>query len=299
MKNPFSTAARFTSRSLLAALASITLLAAFPAAAGIANTKHNLGSTNTRSGENATAGTDEICVFCHTPHAADTTAPVPLWNKALRTGVTGTTYTSYATLNTASLDGETLPVGSVSLACLSCHDGTQAMDNIINAPGSGGYDTTGGGANGLLTSAGWSWAATGRVSTEGLLNSGIASLGMDLSNDHPIGIAYCGGGISAGKTDAAANCKDKDFKSPTEGVINSKQAYWVDTSAGAGAGREKTDMILYTRAFAAGDGPSVECGSCHDPHVESSTTDTNSKAGQTFLRIANTGSAVCLACHVK
>ena len=38
-----------------------------------------------------------------------------------------------------------LSVGSVSLACLSCHDGAQAMDNLINAPGSGGYDVTGGG----------------------------------------------------------------------------------------------------------------------------------------------------------
>ena len=48
---------------------------------------------------------------------------------------------------------------------------------------------------------------------------------------------------------------------------------------------------IYNRSFAvAGAGPSVECASCHDPH----RADTS-----TFLRIANAGSAVCLACHVK
>ena len=47
----------------------------------------------------------------------------------------------------------------------------------------------------------------------------------------------------------------------------------------------------------ANDSYSVECGSCHDPHVESGTGTPAS--GQTFLRIANSGSAVCLACHNK
>lgn len=54
-------------------------------------------------------------------------------------------------------------------------------------------------------------------------------------------------------------------------------------------------MILYTRAAAGGytgqteNEPFVECASCHDPHT----------ANATFLRIPNSGSAVCLACHVK
>ena len=77
---------------LLAAVA--FLLIAVPAQAGIANTKHNLSPTGTGVNK-VTAGTDEICVFCHTPHAADTSAPVPLWNKKLPAG---TGYTTYAQL---------------------------------------------------------------------------------------------------------------------------------------------------------------------------------------------------------
>jgi predicted CXXCH cytochrome family protein len=251
-----------------------------PVLAGIATTKHNL-STGSTATNRVTAGTDEICVFCHTPHAADTTAPVPLWNKRLSTGAT---YTTYASLNSSTIDGEILPTGSISLACLSCHDGTQAMDNIINAPGSGGYDATGGGPNGL----GYTW--TGNVTAAGMMTNlptTLAMLGTDLSNDHPIGIRYCGGGQSTATPSGA--CVDADFVAPSNAVINSNQVWWVDTTGGT-ASREKTDMILYTRAFTGATGPSVECASCHDPHTS---------VNPTFLRISNAGSGVCLACHVK
>jgi len=285
---------RLSLEGLATTAAAMLLLIALPAAAGIANTKHNLGTTGVAGNNKVTAGTDEICVFCHTPHAADTTAPVPLWNKSL--GSLGG-YTTYANLNSESIDGEILPVGSISLACLSCHDGSQAMDNIINAPGSGGYDVTGGGANGLLS---YTWAtATGRVDVNGkLINSStsLAMLDKDLSNDHPIGIQYCGGGPNVATP--AASCKDSDFFAPQSGTINGRTVFWVDSTGGTAGARDKSDMQLYTRTFVnGGAGPSVECASCHDPHVEANTGTPAS--GQTFLRIANTGSAVCLTCHNK
>jgi len=259
------------------------------AVAGIAITKHNLGSTNSVTGSNhvtgsGATGTDEICVFCHTPHAADNSAPVPLWNKKLNS--TGAGYTTYANLNSSTINGQILTVGSVSLACLSCHDGTQAMDNIINAPGSGGYDVTGGGTNGL----GWTWTGT-RVDANGLMvntSTTLAMLGTDLSNDHPIGIQYCGGGQTA--TTPTGACKNPEFNAPANATINSNLVWWVDTTGGTTGTREKTDMILYSRAFTGGTGPSVECASCHDPH---------SSVNNTFLRVSNTGSGVCLSCHVK
>lgn len=264
--------------------------AAIPASAGIAATKHNLSPSSTGTNK-VTAGTDEICVFCHTPHAANANPNVPLWNKALP----ATSYTTYATVNSGSIDGTILSVGSISLACLSCHDGTQAMDNIINAPGSGGYDVTGGGANGL----GYTWTGA-RVDANGkLINdlTSLAMLGNDLSNDHPIGIHYCGGGPNS--TTPGAACVDKDFYAAQSAVINTNRVWWVDSAGGTAGTRDKSDMILYTRDFGGtiGPAPSVECGSCHDPHVEQGTGTPAS--GQTFLRISNTGSAVCLTCHNK
>ena len=40
------------------------------------------------------------------------------------------------------------------------------------------------------------------------------------------------------------------------------------------------------------DEPFVECATCHDPHRGSGTNPA-------FMRLSNTDSDVCLACHVK
>ncbi|HET9976157.1 MAG TPA: hypothetical protein VFQ20_01875 [Burkholderiaceae bacterium] len=264
-------------------------------AAGIADTKHNLGANST-AGNNKTTDTAEVCVFCHTPHGADTNAPVPLWNKRLGANgapAGGGTYTSYATLQTPSLDGTIAEVGSISMACLSCHDGTQAMDNIINAPGSGGYDATGGGNDGRT----YTWTGA-TVNGAGRLSSGIAALGTDLSNDHPIGIQYCGGGLSGSGSSVTGTCKDGDFKPLLTAVINSNQIFWVETGTADNA-KTRTDLPLYQRNPNT-LGPLVECASCHDPHVKQGETGPNGQvAGETFLRISNASSAVCTACHVK
>ena len=69
--------ALFARMGLTAAFALGALLGATAASAGIANTKHNLSTGGTGT-VHVTTGTDEICVFCHTPHGSDITAPVPL-----------------------------------------------------------------------------------------------------------------------------------------------------------------------------------------------------------------------------
>jgi hypothetical protein len=172
------------------------------------------------------------------------------------------------------------------------------MDNIINAPGSGGYDATGGGPTGLA----YNWGSSPRADADGKLSSGVALLGTDLVNDHPIGIQYCGGGITAAPASpglATGTCNDSDFKQPHGATINSQPVFWVETGTSDNR-RTRTDMILYTRPFAAGSGPSVECASCHDPHVSQGQAGPNAQiAGATFLRVSNAGSAVCLACHTK
>ena len=279
-------------------VAALVLFFSGTALAGIADTKHNLGSGPGLSGRNQTTDTAEICVFCHTPHGADTAAPAPLWNKRLGANgapAGGGTYTTYASLQTPSLDGSVAAMGSISMACLSCHDGTQAMDNIINAPGSGGYDTTGGGNDGRP----YTWTGSS-VNAQGRLSSGIALLGTDLSNDHPIGIQYCGGGLTGSGTTVTGTCKDGDFVAPQTQTINSNQVFWIDTG---GAGKQRTDLPLYVRpGETVATGPLVECASCHDPHVstgQQGPTGTGRVAGETFLRISNASSAVCTSCHVK
>lgn len=247
---------------------------------GISTTKHNLGSSGTgnntiAAGTGATASpSTEICVFCHTPHAAEV-ARGPLWNRLAGTG-TITPYTS-ATLTGGTVSGgmgTALTPGSVSLACLSCHDGTQAMNTLINAPGSNGYNA-GGAAFGTL------------VSGTGLI-TGVAKIGGDLTNDHPIGMKYAGG-----RADTAQEVGG--YVQFTKGTINATDAWWVDTDTigrtgapAADSSRQKTDMWLYARTGTT-DTAYVECASCHDPHTDNAL----------FLRIPNTYSSVCLSCHIK
>jgi predicted CXXCH cytochrome family protein len=268
----------------IAGLGSVAITLAMAVAgaahAGIADTKHNLGKFG--PGVNKFDGTEEICVFCHTPHGADTGAAVPLWNRKLD-ATPATTYVTYDQLKTSTLDGQVLAVGSVSLACLSCHDGQTAMSTVINKPGSGGYDPAGSGMTG-------SWSGLNQTNGTLAVKDQITYIGTDLKNDHPVGVQYAGGGYSV-DTPAPAAGNDADFKAAQNGTLNGTRVWWVDTGTTGLTTRQKTDMILYTRTGKAGkDEPFVECASCHDPHVSENPT---------FLRIKNDNSAVCLACHTK
>ncbi|MEH6616313.1 MAG: cytochrome c3 family protein [Porticoccus sp.] len=268
-------------KKILSTLTGVALLLSSSVAlAGVAATNHNLSSAGT--GPNTFSGTTEICVFCHTPHGSDITASVPLWNRSVPLPATFTTYDS---LGTSSLDGAMAQVGSVSVACLSCHDGAQAMDTILNDPGSGAV---------VASFTAGTWTGADRP-------AGIALIGTELRDDHPIGIAYAGG-ATGGDFDVAGSLVDKDFKPATETAVGS-DLWFVDTNTNAT--REKIDIQLYTRTNAtatifAGGGtitgaiPFVECASCHDPHTENTT----------FLRVTAVGegndtSRVCLACHIK
>jgi predicted CXXCH cytochrome family protein len=272
---------------LAAAALALGVLGGQQALAGIADTKHNLGASNGNNTNFMSTGTTEICVFCHTPHASNTNVKAPLWNKPTNGG----SYQTYSTATSSTIDGS-VDMSGVSLACLSCHDGTQAMDTMINQPGSGNYNAAG------AQIAGGQWAGANQTAGKMI---GLANLTSDLTNDHPVGIQYCGGGVSTGSASTSAassgNCRDPDFVAPTSGTVAGTRVWWVDSAAGTTGTREKSDMILYARApTLTGDAtsgffqPFVECASCHDPH---------SSTNATFLRVSNAQSAVCLTCHNK
>lgn len=271
---------RRTARLLSASALAIGLVAiAQPALAGIANSRHNLGNSGGGS-NNWTSGTQELCVFCHTPHGSDTNAAAPLWNKYINPA---TTYQMYGTTNSATYDAINSPLpGGVSLACLTCHDGTQAMDNMLNAPGAGRFDSTGGGAGGLTTYTWFSGSSgSGASSTGVLLNTSARQpmLGTDLRNDHPVGMNYCASATNNIAT-PLTDCTDTDFAAGS--TVGTRK--YIDTGT---AGFQKTDLPLYSTGSVT---IKVECATCHDPH---------STANATFLRTSNAGSALCLACHVK
>ena len=268
-------------KTRLAALGGAALLMAVLAPAQslaqIASSKHNLGTSGDSVNNSTFSGTGEICVFCHTPHGSNTGVEAPLWNKTVPTGP----FTTYSTGNSTSIDGDVAAVGSVSLACLSCHDGSLAIATMINQPGSGGYN-----AGGAILAGTWtSGSGNVDVATGQMAVGAVTNLGTNLVNDHPIGIGYCGSSVQP--TGATLTCGDADFSAVSTALVNSTRIWFVEGAGGDGA-RQKTDLSLFVRTGETL--PRVECASCHDPH---------STANGTFLRRTQTGSGLCLTCHVK
>lgn len=283
---------------------SAVAMAAPSKSTGISTTKHNLGGTRgVNTHPNFTSSTTEICVFCHTPHGADSSAAVPLWNRQLGNA----TYNTYASLGTSTLDAESTDVGSVSLACLSCHDGTQAMNVVINSPGSGTTgdvnvaldandvpyyistaSTSPAGVNcNTPGSPGGNCGGFGEFNMMSQVSGEMIYLSTDLRNDHPISIQY------AGAVDGRA-ALDPDFNAASSSLAASGTTVWYIDAFGTtqGNGKQKSDLPLYNRQGGLLDlQPLVECATCHDPH----STNT------TFLRnpAGNDGSATCLTCHDK
>lgn len=274
---------------------------------GITNTRHNM-TQRSASGADLLAGGPnsggsgimdssrnnygEVCVYCHTPHGANTNASVPLWNRSLPTG---TTYQTYDKLNTSTLTQTVYQPGAASLPCLSCHDGSQAVDAIINMPGSGRYNpapdntflnnwSTPSGSHDGLNNVGC--LACHNPSAPGFASSAtdftIFAIGTDLRNDHPVGVTF-----------PTTSGPGTDWNTPGgTKVVNGLTNRFFDENSNSSM--DKGDIRLYD----SGNGASVECASCHDPHGVPSAGPTSIN-NPTFLRKTNTGSAVCMTCHNK
>jgi len=106
--------------ALIAVICGITLTAT-AGAQSIEQTAHNLSASGPGSVKAATE--DQICVFCHTPHASSPTAA--LWNRR----TSATSYLPYTSSTAVAQPGQ--PTGD-SLLCLSCHDGTIALGELIS-----------------------------------------------------------------------------------------------------------------------------------------------------------------------
>ena len=106
---------------LVALAAALALAGAAMVQAGVATTRHNLSISG--PGPVKSSAEDQLCVFCHAPHSA---APgTALWNRATPTPA----YQTYSTSTTRASVGQ--PTRG-SLLCLSCHDGTIALGQVLN-----------------------------------------------------------------------------------------------------------------------------------------------------------------------
>lgn len=138
----------------------MAVLAVFAATSAMAlsvvESRHDMVYSGFATG---TGGSTEICIFCHTPHGAQTTVTqAPLWNNTAAASV-GTLYNS-TTMNFAVTQAQVNATDA--RLCLACHDGGVGMP--VNQPNSGDMDPT------------------------GAVMSANALLSTNMSNDHPIGM---------------------------------------------------------------------------------------------------------------
>ncbi len=268
---------------VLAALALVTLAGRAEKVPDVRNTRHNLSATG--PGTVHAQSESQVCVFCHTPHAA-TPGAVPLWNRNL-SGATYTPYTS-STLDANAIQGALDQPGGSSKLCLSCHDGTMAIGNVNvlngqvgSTPGSVSIPMTGTGAGGTMPEG----AGTGTGFTR--------NLGVDLTNDHP---------ISLGFTRALAE-RDGELR-----PVDATQRWPAGSGTVIGVRGPGYKPQLPLEPTGSGGTGQVQCASCHDPHLRE--TDL-AKGNQKFLRANRfqeapptgnhntTGDIICLSCHDK
>lgn len=140
--------------ALVAALAPTPMT--HPSLADIASTRHNLSVSG--PGTLRASAETQICIFCHAPHNA--TPSAPLWNRR----DPGSNYLPYSSSTAVAQAGQ--PNGA-SLACLSCHDGTIALGDLVSRASP--------------------VAMAGGVTS---MPPGPGNLGTDLSDDHPVSFSY-------------------------------------------------------------------------------------------------------------
>lgn len=262
-------------------------------ASHVRETRHNLSTLSSAATRDVqSTDVNQLCVFCHTPHAATTRdaannviLPAPLWNKVIPAQ---TAYTGYVS---DSLDATAGAPGGSSKLCLSCHDGTLAVGNM----------------NVYNTVVGFSATMTGPAQSGGKL-SGVSetgfstALGQDLRNDHPISIAY---------TDTLVS-RDTELRRLTNVVDARIEAASVANNVSPPRDLLGTRASGYRPLLPLENGQ-VQCATCHDPHQQ--VTNEAASGNQKFLRLNRFQQAspdsvnnqtfdyskdiICLACHDK
>lgn len=190
------------------------------------NSKHNLAR------HEGTENTDprQICVFCHTP--TDTNpddAAKPKWQSVVPKD---NTFAMFDDIGRLGREGSEA-VGSQSIACLSCHDNSQAFGvegGSLDHPFAVPY-------RGALT-----------PEEREKVRDDIKRAGKLINTAKQLKF-------------------DQGFREASRGTVDNRPVWWVSRE-GVSSQRGRLDVPLYVRIDEEDQSeiPFVECASCHDPH---------------------------------
>ncbi len=202
----------------------------------ILGSKHDFTGLNERAGVAAMTGVafsdyGYSCVYCHIPPEETGADPAEFggitdWNRF------EPATENYKLYQSATLDSLTGKPNPISMLCLSCHDGTMAVDMVVFKPPT--FDSAEDKAMHMRMNTSDDIESCGKCHNGQVAHDiAVKVIGTDLTNDHPISMRYAGLDIGFGAA-------DPDFKSP-------------DHSGGFDNG-----VKLYNG--------NVECATCHNVH---------------------------------
>lgn len=218
----------------------------------ILGSKHDLTALNARAGVEAMGGVayndyGNPCVYCHLPpennlEAGRGAGGILGWNR-IRPAAK-----QYETYSSGSLQETVNRPSDISMLCLSCHDGTMAVDRIVFKP------------------MGWSsdkqatlhmrLGADSDINNCGKCHDGeiahdirVKTIGTDLRDDHPISVRYAGFAID--------NPNFRTVDGPW-GFDNGVTLYdgMVECASCHDVHNPQARMLLRVE-------PSILCGTCH------------------------------------
>ena len=251
-------------------------------AQGIRNSDHDLSNSSTATLKNQNAANNQICIYCHTPHKAQSTQF--LWNHSPTANVAwnwGNDLDGNALTTTTT--GTPLPttLRSGSKRCLGCHDGSVALGDVSNAAD---------GAAGIVSGFA---SIVGLTDAAGKLTDATHTIGVSgaMGGNHPVSIPYAGqSGYNGIVSKAVAdNAIGGYFTVTTAGCVSTTG---VCTTAPATDGRNGAAINLIPNVAGGTTNLGVECSTCHEPH--------NKFGFMAFGRVDVTNaSGLCRSCHNK
>jgi hypothetical protein len=182
--------------------------------------------------------------------------------------------------------------GPLSLACLSCHDGTLAENAATSGAGNGGYT----GSISVYGHAG-ELGNTEVASPIHVLvtTSGTSATNKSLQGTHPISVPYPVNGIAG------------LLKAPGSFILSSSGAQLTEGVGGIDiwpGGVTSANVTISALLYGGGgtSTPTVECESCHDVHKQIGDAPGDPyllKIGLTDYDPNNRGDTLCRTCHIK
>lgn len=195
----------------------------------VVNSRHDLSSFG--PGPIRAVNEPEVCIFCHAPHNNE--PQTPLWNRE-------NPRTHYRIYESSTTDARIDQPSGPSKMCLSCHDGSMALGNVLSRP-----------------------ATEPIVMTARTIPPGATDLTNDLTDDHPIGFRY----------DRALANRDGQLKAPEVVDLDlplGKHGEMHCTTCHDPHNNELGDFLRESDHMAA------ICLSCHDLHGWDHSSHANS-----------------------